>query len=952
MDTTQVKVKVKKRQKHQPGQAPKSVEEEDDADLGLPPLPPTKEDIKIWKRSKETEEIYAVIDEIKQQIKEEEEKEKEEKLKLAGKNCKTKGRFRIRTNKWLQHTHEDINGFEKQDEKDDCGEDIKSSKEEELNESEEAADESDQEETSEDDSCDTLVNSFGGDNGWWMRNNADEEKVAAVAEVVDNDTNSWEYKDNDKWKSILLEDEKQKMIETAEMTEMDNKILTQNDIHEIYDYDEDYWRTKKQMHEDYINKPYEEPIESRLARNFATSIRKGFRMFWRSVKLPWSPSKSKTSKKMTDEVKVLTKPLTKPSETGAKPKAKRQDTSGLAQAESKSKRSKDDFDAIGEKSKGEGNGKGEKEKSSKSKQEPEDMFATCILCIDDDDNAPEELIALSNHETEKIAFRHSKSEDGQMWLCSPHYSDEIKFYSLRAKTCCNPFQMPKHTPKTSRLTVPVSLAKDIKAHTTASVMPDQKLCLSCHIKIKRQIDSNKEIPEPEIYLNEEDNYDAEHEFIPSGSNMDTEPQSSNPSGTSTSQDLMSSSSHSSFSSQQIKQKDNLDKVNAALENLELSPIKTYMPARSKAYLPQKLNQVKSGICQRLQLEVPEENDEVSEIVNNMKKILPAVTNDTKRALIKVLPESWSAHKIKEKLGTRWQLNEQMKTGNIPDPKIRDTKYTEDDRQRIVQFYLRMDVSRELTGTKNVKKIKNSEGEIETRQKKLLLMTLKEAFAYYSEINPEHKVGFTTFYKLKPDEIVFAGKSDCHNICVCIIHQQPKLMVQSSILGQNDEFKCFMPPDVAGNLKSKHLVQKMICQIPTPDCFMSECQDCELFADYLEADLIDKFEELNISEISYKMWTTTDRCDIENASSDIHTFTKLLMGELKKLKTHDFVRYASVYIAKYGVSIYILLDLILIIFSKEQQKFFENIRDDMPENTSLAIGDFSENYRYALFYYIE
>lgn len=740
-------------------------------------------------------------------------------------------------------------------------------------------DECDQEEFSEDDNCDTLI-----DSGWWMRNNGDEKTVAEVGEVADDENNVWEYKDNDNWKQIVMEHQKQQMID---MIEKANKNVTET-IHDTYDYDEDYWRTKEKMREEWFNRPYEEPILSILARNFASSIRKGFRKFWKAVKLPFSPSKSKTAENMTDEEKVLTEPLTKPSETGDKPKARRQETVGQEQDESKSKRSKKDFDAIEEEVGGKGDGRGEKEKSSKP--ESEDMFASCILCVDDDDTAPEELIPLSNEETEKIAFRHSKTEDGQMFLCTPHYSDEIKYYSLRSKPCCNPFQIAKHNPKTSRITVPVSLAKDVRAYTAASVMPDQKLCLHCHLKLKRQIDSNKVIPEPEIYLDEEVNDAAEQEIIPSGINMDTDPQSSNPSGTSTSQGIMSSSSHSSFSSQQIKQKDNLDRVNAALENLELSPIKQYMHARSKSYLPQKLNEVKSGICHRLDLEVPDENDEVSQIVNNMKNILPAVTNDTKRSLIKVLPESWSAHKIKEKLGTRWELNEQVKTGNIPDPKLRETKYTELDKDRIQQFYLRMDVSRELTGTKNVKKIKNSEGQIETRQKKLLLMTLKEAFAYYSEINPDHKVGFTTFYKLKPEEIVFAGKSDCHNICVCIIHQQPKLMVQSSILGQNDEFKCFMPDDVDGNLKPKHLVQKMVCQTPTPDCFMSECEDCELFADYLEADLIDKFEELNISEISYKMWTTTDRCDVENASSDTHTFIKLLMGELKKLKTHDFVRY--------------------------------------------------------------
>ena len=74
-------------------------------------------------------------------------------------------------------------------------------------------------------------------------------------------------------------------------------------------------------------------------------------------------------------------------------------------------------------------------------------------------------------------------------------------------------------------------------------------------------------------------------------------------------------------------------------------------------------------------------------------------------------------------------------------------------------------------------IKNNDGEKLRVQKRLVYCNLKELFQSFKLKYPDCKVGFSKFAELRPKECVLAGASGTHTVCVCIIHQNVKLMIK-------------------------------------------------------------------------------------------------------------------------------------------------------------------------------
>ena len=65
------------------------------------------------------------------------------------------------------------------------------------------------------------------------------------------------------------------------------------------------------------------------------------------------------------------------------------------------------------------------------------------------------------------------------------------------------------------------------------------------------------------------------------------------------------------------------------------------------------------------------------------------------------------------------------------------------------------------------------------QKRLILFSLKDAYKQFQDDNLGVKVGFTKFRELQPKNVVLPGASGTHNVCVCTIHQNVKLMLERS-----------------------------------------------------------------------------------------------------------------------------------------------------------------------------
>ena len=56
------------------------------------------------------------------------------------------------------------------------------------------------------------------------------------------------------------------------------------------------------------------------------------------------------------------------------------------------------------------------------------------------------------------------------------------------------------------------------------------------------------------------------------------------------------------------------------------------------------------------------------------------------------------------------------------------------------------------------------------QKRLLLFNSNDAFRQFKDENIGIKVGLSKFKELRPKNVVLAGGSDRHDVCVCMLHQ--------------------------------------------------------------------------------------------------------------------------------------------------------------------------------------
>ena len=264
--------------------------------------------------------------------------------------------------------------------------------------------------------------------------------------------------------------------------------------------------------------------------------------------------------------------------------------------------------------------------------------------------------------------------------------------------------------------------------------------------------------------------------------------------------------------------------------------------------------------------------------------------------------------------------------STPDPKA-GKRIPEELVKKVKQFYESDKISRQMPGRKDYVTIKIN-GVKEHVQKRLILVTEHEAFLFFREENPDVKLGFSKFAEARPRHVVLPGASGTHNVCVCSYHQNPKLMIANSKISSQCEFKTIVHRDrdgdsdgdnFDGEIKYQHLVARLMCNPPQIACWMGECKECK-DTDKFEDDLLKIFEGLEIENITFKQWVSTDRTELETVTQNVEDFVKGLIEKLQVLKVHMFI-------------------------NNQQTKFFYNFKESLGDGVVLAVGDFSENYSF-------
>ena len=209
------------------------------------------------------------------------------------------------------------------------------------------------------------------------------------------------------------------------------------------------------------------------------------------------------------------------------------------------------------------------------------------------------------------------------------------------------------------------------------------------------------------------------------------------------------------------------------------------------------------------------------------------------------------------------------------------------------------------------------------QKKMILYTIKEAYIMFKEEYKNNDVSLSKFAELRPKHVVLPGTAGTHTVCVCIYHQNPKLMISCSHISSHKIFRRIAGlgdgNEYEGQITYHHLLAALMCNPPNISCWLGKCTEC-MSTEGLHDTLEGVFDELGVQDIIYKQWESTDRAYMVTRTENVCDFLNELLDKLDVLKKHQFI-------------------------NDQQTKYFYEVKENLPEGKVLCVGDFSQNFSF-------
>lgn len=287
-------------------------------------------------------------------------------------------------------------------------------------------------------------------------------------------------------------------------------------------------------------------------------------------------------------------------------------------------------------------------------------------------------------------------------------------------------------------------------------------------------------------------------------------------------------------------------------------------------------------------------------------------------ILTVAPLSWSINKIAKEFQTSKRMARKAKKLKKEGGTLAETILK--NRQRLptsiieeVDGFFNNDLNgRILGGQKNVVS-EIIDGERRSVPKRLMFLDLRGLYIKFIDDFPNDKIGFSTFCKLRPKHCVLIGSSGTHCVCVCIIHENCKLMlealdIQSLTKASNSPINDY-----------KDCIKQIICKEPTSSCYLDECKLCPGIT-ALSTDLKRLLEAATVSDVEFSAWTATDRAALITRTISSNDFVDELCEKIENLKPHSFI-------------------------AKQQSIYLEGAKSNLSKNEILILWDFSENFAY-------
>lgn len=329
--------------------------------------------------------------------------------------------------------------------------------------------------------------------------------------------------------------------------------------------------------------------------------------------------------------------------------------------------------------------------------------------------------------------------------------------------CCNPFQRSNHrsTLKYGQLRyVTPAIVESARSMNIRLIPNIMQICNDCRMKIQKE---KKRRDQPTIAPPEDQQQIAQPQAQPQlaqepadDGGMDVNFELPQPDGP----------KYPSPAVNYVDKAEFVRKLNELLPQIEVTAIDCEKIARSRSYCRSKLDEITTNLgCKIFDLtmqgagEVAKDNPEQEIVMQLKEKFAETTEKEQKVKILSILPRSWSARKISKEFSTTVHLPLLTKrlveeNGIMCGPKKRTNTIDPETVKCVKEFYSSDEISRVCPGKRDYVTVDENNVKI-SKQRRLILMNLQEAYATFKTQHINLKVGFSKFASLRPPECILA-----------------------------------------------------------------------------------------------------------------------------------------------------------------------------------------------------
>ena len=198
-------------------------------------------------------------------------------------------------------------------------------------------------------------------------------------------------------------------------------------------------------------------------------------------------------------------------------------------------------------------------------------------------------------------------------------------------------------------------------------------------------------------------------------------------------------------------------------------------------------------------------------------------------------------------------------------RVRKEGITDETKTEVQAFYNSEENSRLMPGSADKVSISKKVYE----QKRLLLHPCSELWTTFCVQNPDNKIGLTRFTQMRPKHCVPPGASGTHKVCVCVHHENAKLLA------------------LACKTTYQDLMSLVVCSTEDKMCMIHRCAKCpgrSALTQHLNTIFnLDSESDSEVDDdevqVSFQKWEATDRAKILTCMLPVSEFIEVVSEKI-------------------------------------------------------------------------